>query len=366
MHQYLDVLKEVLENGCDTEDRTGTGRRRIWGTSKRFDLSNGKVPVVTTRQIFLKGVITELLWFISGSTDNRELKKDGVKFWDRWAVEQSHIDAAVARIEKDESPLVKSIDISYFKAHYQSYLGSIGPMYGAAWRAAPGPRHGWDIAYSDLPPDLIEYCKTTYPIEYQAYLEDSENNKYFETIAKTAYNDHVDQFNDLLINLRDRPYSSRHVVVAWIPQWTPSEKLKPQENVLAGYGSLAACHCMYQCFVKPPKEEGGKKRLSLLIYIRSNDLAIGAPTNIAQYAVLTHMLARHLDMDADELIWQVGDAHLYLNHIENAKVQITLEPLESPTIWLNPEIKSIWDFKAEDIEIRGYTSHPPIKYELST
>jgi thymidylate synthase len=151
-------------------------------------------------------------------------------------------------------------------------------------------------------------------------------------------------------------------VSCWIPSEIPSEKVSPADNVILGRGALAPCHMMFQCFVKPGVH---KKQLSLLLYIRSSDTAIGLPTNIAQYAMLLTMLAQVSNMEADELIIDTGDSHIYFNHLETAKEQLNRKPLPLCKITLNPAVTSLFEFKPEDITISDYVSHDPLTYIIS-
>jgi len=374
MKQYLEALREILDNGVYKEDRTGAGRKSIYGYQMRFKMSDG-FPVVTTRQIFTKAMIAETLWFISGSNDISVLKELGASFWDRWAVKEKDIEAFVIKYRDklhiqdsitNETRLATDDELDIIKQQFRvKYLGKIGNIYGPSWRNAPGPNEYhplWPkISLDDIPNDkLFEYN-----LSLQQYIEQTGNHVSIEEWANFNYRSSVDQLNELIINLRDRPYSSRHYVSAWIPSQIPFEDLSPQENVMLDKGALSPCHRSWHCFVKPPKEEGGKKQLSLLVYMGSNDVAVGCPVNIAQYALMLHLLAHVTDMEVDELIYNTGDLHLYnSNHIELAKEQITRDPLPLPKLWLNPDVKSIYDFTPDDIKIIDYKHHPKLDYEV--
>lgn len=259
MQVFLNQLREIYENGVDHPDRTGDGRRSLFGVDLRFDLRGNILPLVTTRKVFHRGIIRELIWFLSGSTNARELQKDDVKIWDQWTVEPEHVDAF---IEKHFSQF-EGVDADVFRTTLLQYHeGSIGNLYGRAWRYAPN-------TYNALQP--------SYPVEHIA----SDKLKAFELLhAKMQEKKHgqemdfvdfanysagqiVDQMQNLLVNLKLRPYSSRHCVTTWIPEFIPFEELSPQENVLLGKASLAPCHVFQQYFVTPPKNPGDKPRLSL-------------------------------------------------------------------------------------------------------
>jgi thymidylate synthase len=367
MKPYLDIVKNTLENGHDHPDRTGVGRRSIFGTQTRFNLKDG-FPLVTTRKVFTKGLIIELLWFIKGSCNVKELQDNGVNIWNQWAVTPENILEYATEYSEGKPEIFNEII-----EEIQCNIDNIGPMYGAMWRNAPQPfiRLDWPIIdFKDIPKDKVE----TYQQLYNEYLELAKENPDlpsppegdFEHFARVMYNKTIDQLNDLILNLKTNPYSARHVVNAWIPSFLPFEHLKPQYNVILGRGALAPCHMCFQCFVLPPLSGSSKPRLSMQMYQRSVDLAVGAPYNIAQYSLLLHMIAQVVDMEAHEFIWTTGDTHLYANHIESVEEQLQRDPLPLPKLWLNPDIKSIFDFRFEDIRIEDYQSHPVIHYPVAT
>jgi thymidylate synthase len=367
MKQYINVLKRVLEKGKSHSDRTGVGRCSIFGVQERFNLQDG-FPLVTTRKIFTRGMIEELLWFIRGSTDTNELKSKDVNIWNPWAVEPKHISSFANEVTDDKDQAKFVID----GLTHNGKVGQIGPMYGAIWRNAPQDKVHlyWPfIEFTDIPSDKLPKFKE----EYEAYLNHVKNNPEtpgetevigYEDFCRQRYMYTVDQLNDLIIGLKQRPFSSRHVVTAWIPALIPFETVSPQKNVLLERGALAPCHMMFQCFVTPGKA-GEKNKLSLMMLIRSNDLAVGAPYNIAQYSLLLAMLAHVTDMVPHEFIWSIGDAHIYMNQINQVEEQVTRSPLPLPKLWLNPEVKDLFAFTVNDIRIEGYEYHPEIKYEVA-
>ncbi len=294
-YQYIDLLKDILENGYDHEDRTGTGRKSVFGRQLRFNMADG-FPLITTRKIYTKALIEELLWFISGSKDNKILNEKGIHIWDYWAIS-----------ENDKRFFSDFNDISDF----EYYRGSIGNIYGPSWRNAPGG---------------------------------------------------IDQLGNTIHLLKTKPFSSRHVISAWIPSWIPSEDVPFAVNIKHGKGSLAPCHVLQQYMVR---EIDGKKYLSLLMYQRSADVPIGVPYNIAQYALLLHMVAQVTDMIPNEFIWTSGDTHIYLNQLDKINKQLDNQIYPLPTLTLNPNIKNIDDFRFEDIEITNYQHSGTINYLVS-
>ena len=259
MRQYLDLMQKALDSGVRKSDRTGTGTLSLFGHQMRFDLAEG-FPLVTTKKIHLKSVVHELLWFLSGDTNIRYLKDNGVRIWDEWA------DAE----------------------------GNLGPVYGAEWRSWRTPDGG-----------------------------------------------SIDQIRQVVEQIRRNPDSRRLIVTAWNPADIDKQALPP-------------CHCLFQFYV-------ADGRLSCQLYQRSADIFLGVPFNIASYALLTMMMAQVTGLKPGEFVHSLGDTHLYLNHVEQAKIQLAREPLPLPVVKINPDVHSIFDFVYDDFALEGYEPHPHIR-----
>ena len=276
MQQYLDLLQNILDNGEVKEDRTGTGTRSFFGHQMRFDLSQG-FPILTTKNIFFKGVVHELLWFLNGSTNNNDLKDQGVHIWDEWETE----------------------------------TGDLGPIYGYQWRSWP-----------------------------------------------TTNGEQIDQIDKVIDQIKHNPDSRRIIVSAWNVADLPDETISPQENVANKKMALAPCHALFQFFVS-----GGK--LSCQLYQRSCDTFLGLGFNIASYSLLTSMIAQQCDLKIGEFIWTGGDVHLYLNHLEQARQQLSRNPYPLPKLKIKTKPSSIFDYRFEDFELINYQSHPHIPAPIS-
>lgn len=269
MKQYLDLMKHVLEHGEHKGDRTGTGTRSVFGYQMRFDLRAG-FPMVTTKRLPFRWIAEELLWFLSGSTDEAALRERGVDIWKEWA-DAEHT------------------------ARFGREAGDLGPVYGYLWRSFGGD----------------------YP----------ERNG-------------EDQMVQLIDGLKKTPDSRRHLVSGWDPRVADQVDLPP-------------CHTLYQFYVCNGK-------LSCQLYQRSADIFLGVPFNIASYALLTHMVAQVCGYEACEFVHTLGDAHLYDNHLEQAREQVKREPKALPTLTLNPSVKDLFSFRFEDMTLTGYEPHPHI------
>lgn len=260
--QYLNLLRDILDNGVRRDDRTGTGTLGVFGRQMRFDLSKG-FPLLTTKKLHTRSIFIELLWFLRGETNIAWLKENGVRIWDEWA------DAN----------------------------GDLGPVYGKQWRswAAPDGRS-------------------------------------------------IDQIQKLVHGLKTNPNSRRHIVSAWNPADVDDMALPP-------------CHCLFQFFVADGK-------LSCQLYQRSADVFLGVPFNIASYALLTHMLAKVAGLEPGDFVHTFGDAHLYLNHLEQAQLQLTRAPLPLPTLTVADK-DDLFGFELSDFSLENYQSWPHIKADVA-
>jgi len=259
MKQYHDLLRLVLDNGADKDDRTGTGTLSIFGHQMRFDLKAG-FPLVTTKKLHLKSVVHELLWFLSGNTNINYLKENGVSIWDEWA---------------DQN-------------------GELGPVYGHQWRSWRG----------------------------------ADGRTY-------------DQVTRVIDEIKANPDSRRLLVSAWNVGDVDRMALPP-------------CHSLFQFYVANGK-------LSLQLYQRSADIFLGVPFNIASYALLAHMVAHVCKLEVGHFVHTFGDAHLYKNHIEQAKLQLSRECRPLPKLNIIREVSDVFEFKFEDFAFESYEPHPPIR-----
>jgi thymidylate synthase len=317
MRQYLDLIEKIKYEGEYKQNRTGVGTYSIFGTQLRFNMNDG-FPLVTTKSVHMKSVIHELLWFISGNTNIKYLQDNGVRIWNEWADEH----------------------------------GNLGPVYGHQWRNWSDYRIG---SYADMaagletPPEQLGY-------EWVATLSKTvknENGEEYKEEDYGLYHRKIDQLQRCIDLLRNNPNDRRIIVSAWNPSVLPDDAATFSENVANGRQALPPCHAFYQFY-----HINGK--LSLQMYQRSCDVPLGGPFNIASYAALLMMVAQVTGLEANELIWTIGDAHIYENQMDGINEQLTRTPYALPQLVLNSDCKEIDDFKFEDFDLVNYQHHPKI------
>lgn len=367
MRQYIDLLKDILENGHRHEDRTGVGRISVFGREMRFNLQEG-FPLPGAAAVFYKGMIKETLWFIRGSNDANELSNDGVKIWDKWKMTPEYYqDYFRKHLSLKDDEIGRQV-LNQVTSGLKFMDGKIGPMYGFVWRHAPrGMVSGHEPlpAFSELPSDKLKIFQKEWDNREALEILKKMPGITFEEYAVRRYIATVDQLQQLIVNLKTRPYSARHCITAWIPEFIPQENVPPRENIIYNRGALAPCHVFFQCFVSPENPLTGKKRLSMKMTQRSADGPVGVPYNVSQYALILTMLAQVTDMEPYELIWSGGDCHIYFDQEAKVREHIQRPIPELPKLWLNPEIKDIYDFKFDDIKILNYNPGKSMGYPVA-
>lgn len=293
MKQYIDLITDVMTNGSDRTDRTGVGTRSVFGRQMRFDLRTGKFPAVTSKKLAWKAVVSELLWIIEGSGDERRL-------------------CEILHGTRDDSKTTvwtANANADYWTPKAK-FKGDLGVVYGKMWRSWPKTPH-----------------------------------TFWEKLKHIFVEKKVDQLSDLIDGIKNDPYGRRHIITAW----NPSEL----ENM-----ALPPCHMTAQFYVVDGE-------LSCQLYQRSVDIALGLPFNIASYSLLTYMIAQVCGLKVGDFVWTGGDCHIYKNHFEGVKIQVMRDLKELPTLSINPEVSSIYDFKMEDFDLVGYDPHGPIKMQMA-
>ena len=300
MQAYHKLLKKILKDGVQKGDRTGTGTKSLFGYQMRFDLSKG-FPLLTTKKVFTKGIIHELLWFLKGKTNIKYLVDNNVKIWNDWPfqsyLKQNNLEEKFPKYSKKwHSEMLSFIKKIKEDNDFAEKWGELGPVYGKQWRNFEG----------------------------------------------------VDQISNLITDIKTNPNSRRLIVSAWNPKEIP-------EMAKSG---LPPCHTLFQFYVANGK-------LSCQLYQRSADVFLGVPFNIASYALFTHMIAQVCNLEVGDFVHTFGDAHIYLNHMEQVNLQLSREFRDLPTLVLNKDIKNIFDFKYEDIKIENYNPAESIRAQVA-
>lgn len=308
--EYLSLMKHILKNGTDRDERTGVGTRSVFGHQMRFDLSKG-FPILTTKKVFIRGIIHELLWFLTGDTNIKYLVRNDVKIWNEWAfqvyLEKNNLNISLVRYSPEWTEklnwFVEQIKTS---DEFATQWGELGPIYGKQWRK-------WETPKGEV----------------------------------------IDQIQNVINMLKNDP-SSRRIIVSG---WNVGEIF---DLIHDHHHAPPPCHSLFQFHVLNGK-------LSCQLYQRSADFFLGVPFNIASYALLTMMIAQVSGYELGEFVWTGADVHLYLNHLEQAKLQISRENdiRPSPKMKINPDVKNIFDFKYEDFELIDYNPHDAIKAPIA-
>lgn len=321
-YQYLNLLQNILDNGSDKKlfftpevlkQYADKGEeppfiRSLFGRQIRFNLAKG-FPLLTTKKVFIRGIVEELIWFLSGSSNIKYLADKDVRIWDEWAWKRYHKHCLANAPEKDltQADFIKKIKESPADDEFVKTWGDLITIYGRMWRKWPAS-DGREI-------DQLDWC---------------------------------------IQGLKDKPYRKSYVVSAWNPDFIYAMASKGNANEVPPF-----CHTTFQF------QATGDGVLNLGLYQRSADSFLGVPFNIASYALLLLMVAQITGLKPGEFVHTFGDVHVYSNHFEQVKLQLSREPKPLPIMKLNSDIKNIDDFKYEDFTLENYDPHPAIKAEIA-
>jgi len=381
--EYFRIVNDILTNGRLKKNRTGVDTIGIFGAQAKYNVDLNAFPLLTTKKVHLPAIVHELLWFISGDTNIKYLVDNNVRIWNEWAykkyqetciskipdneLESLSVPSGMSLSDVDHLPMDMFIERIKNDVEFATKWGELGEgTYGGMWRAFP---------YFDNSDPMCHNPKTSDPT--------APLDVHYETSSGYACEvGHVDQLQKVINKLKTNPDDRRMIVSAWHPYWVDHCALPP-------------CHCLFHFHteeltleeridilqkqvgpVNLPKSEIWiiqklneenipHRRLNCLLYQRSNDFFLGVPFNIASYSLLTAMIAQVTNMVPGTFTHSHGDAHVYVNHLDQIKLQMSREPKALPSLWLNPEVKSLFDFKYDDIKFLNYDPHPAIKAEVA-
>ena len=394
--EYFRIVNDILTNGKVKKNRTGIDTIGIFGAQAKYDVDLNAFPILTTKKVHFPAIVHELLWFISGSTNIKYLVDNNVRIWNEWAFsryqkvkptlggimlvdellftnqEKRVLSSKLEPEDVDVVDIVKKsiqekqnafIDRIKNDNEFAKQWGELGEgTYGGMWRDFPFYTTVNDNDASTCPKGTASGTKGDY--------------------AESWFFGRIDQLQKVINKLKFYPDDRRMIVSAWHPYWVDHCALPP-------------CHCLFQFHteeltleerieilqkqvgpVNLPKSEMWViqklaeenipiRRLNCLLYQRSQDTALGNPFNVASYSLLTAMIAQTVNMTTGTFTHSTGDTHIYVNHLDGLKLQLTREPKKLPKLWLNPEVKSLFDFKYDDIKLLDYEFHPTIKFEVA-
>lgn len=311
--QYLELAQKIRDEGVEKSDRTGTGTKSIFGYQMRFDLQKG-FPLLTTKKTAFGLIKSELLWFLKGDTNIRYLLENNNHIWDEWAFERYIKSSDYTGPDMSDFGR-RVLEDEDFKIAYQEQM--------ALFREKVLTDDAFSAQYGEL--------GNIYGSQWRHW--------------KTSQGETIDQIKDVIQMIKTQPDSRRLIVSAWNPEDVPHMALPP-------------CHTLFQFFVADGK-------LSCQLYQRSADVFLGVPFNIASYALLTHLIANETGLEVGDFVHTFGDAHLYLNHMDQITEQLSRETYELPELVLKAPEKSIFDMEKDDIIVKGYKSHPRIKAPIA-
>jgi thymidylate synthase len=380
--EYFRIVNDILTNGRLKKNRTGVDTIGIFGAQAKYNVDLNAFPLLTTKKVHWPAIVHELLWFISGDTNIKYLVDNNVRIWNEWAYKK-YTDTCISKIpdneleslsvlsgmslsDVDHLPMDMFIERIKNDVEFATKWGELGEgTYGGMWRDFP----------------FFTIVDKTDPSTMPKFKSLGTKGMYCGDEPLTFLG-RIDQITKVLEKLKNNPDDRRMIVSAWHPHWVDHCALPP-------------CHCLFHFHteeltleervdilqkqvgpVNLPKSDVWiiqklnednipTRRLNCLLYQRSNDFFLGVPFNIASYSLLTAMIAHVTNMVPGTFTHSHGDAHVYVNHLDQIKLQMSREPKSLPSLWLNPDVKSLFDFKFDDIKLLNYDPHPTIKAEVA-
>ncbi len=368
--EYFRIVNDILTNGRLKKNRTGVDTIGIFGAQAKYNVDLNAFPLLTTKKVHWPAIVHELLWFISGSTNIKYLVDNNVRIWNEWAYKKysdwwenrakfytspENLEREIPARQENKLTQEEFVEKIKFDESFANRWGELGEgTYGGMWRSFP---------FYTMDNEFVGSSTVTG--------QGSESWVFGQ----------VDQLQKVIDKLKTNPDDRRMIVSAWHPYWVDHCALPP-------------CHCLFHFHTEELtyderfqlyRDNGGDliaepestmvelfdvsntptRRLNCLLYQRSNDFFLGVPFNIASYSLLTAMIAHVSNMVPGTFTHSHGDAHIYVNHLDQIKLQMSREPKALPSLWLNPDVKSLFDFKFDDIKLLNYDPHPTIKAEVA-
>lgn len=313
MEEYLALAKRILDEGVIKKDRTGVGTKSIFGHQMRFDLQKG-FPLLTTKKVAFRLIKSELLWFLKGDTNIRYLLENKNHIWDEWAFER-YIESEDYKGPNMKNFGIRALEDEDFNKSYQKEM--------KIFRKKVLEDEAFAKKYGEL--------GNVYGAQWRSWPSNKKGS--------------IDQIEKVIQSIKENPDSRRHIVSAWNPDEIDEMALPP-------------CHTLFQFYVADGK-------LSCQLYQRSADVFLGVPFNIASYALLTHLIAQETGLEVGEFVHTLGDAHLYLNHMDQIHLQLSRQPKDLAELVLNDKKESIFDFDLEDIKVKNYKAAKGIRAPIA-
>ena len=366
--EYFRIVNDILTNGRLKKNRTGVDTIGIFGAQAKYNVDLNAFPLLTTKKVHWPAIVHELLWFISGSTNIKYLVDNNVRIWNEWAYKKysdwwenrakfytspENLEREIPARQENKLTQEEFVEKIKFDESFANRWGELGEgTYGGMWRSFP---------FYTMDNEFVGSSTVTG--------QGSESWVFGQ----------VDQLQKVINKLKTNPDDRRMIVSAWHPYWVDhcalppchclfhfhTEELTWKERIDIGE-ELHPKTNLYKCSDEDlDKYNIPRRRLNCLLYQRSNDFFLGVPFNIASYSLLTAMIAHVTNMVPGTFTHSHGDAHIYVNHLDQIKLQMSREPKALPSLWLNPEVKSLFDFKYDDIKLLNYDPHPAIKAEVA-
>lgn len=376
--EYFRLLNTILEKGRLKKNRTGIDTIGVFGAQAKYDVNMDAFPILTTKKVWFKGIVHELLWFIKGDTNIKYLVDNDVHIWDDWAYKR-YKDSPVCS-EQDDMRMfwghkgdVDEVPENQREPHKLLHGATCRKWTQTEFIKRIKTDNKFAARWGELGEGTYGGMWRDFPHFKQTYAGPKERCGVGDEFEREG----VDQLKKVVEKLKSNPDDRRIIVSAWHPYWVDHCSLPPchvlfqfnTEELTTDERNMIFFDRFNNTYYPSDIEMDGcgipRRKLNCMLMQRSNDAALGTPFNLTSYCLLTAMIAHCVNMTQGTFTHSMGDLHIYENHIEGIKLQLTREPMKLPKLWLNPEVKSLFDFKYDDIKLTNYVSHPTIKFDVA-